>query len=307
MAAQLLFLRYSREDELEADKLGVEYGSSAGYDPREVIGFFQTLSRIQEKEGHAMPSFLATHPDPGARVQRIRELTPSAPRRTGPADSRYMSHIENLVVGEDPRQGFVEGDVFYHPELRFRFPVPRGFKLVNQPTQVVMVEGQNRAILGFTATGEKSAESAAQKFLSQQGLRLVDRGPSRSNGLPAYAAVADAQMKNGQIVRLMVYFVEYRGTVYHFIGYTGQQAFGSYRGVFLQTMQGFGEVQDSRILSRQPVRLALQSVPRPAPFQDLVPRNLPPPLTAQDVAILNQVDLKEQVSAGRILKVPAAR
>lgn len=308
MAAQLLFLRYSREDELEADKLGVEYGSAAGYNSREVIAFFQTLSRIQEKEGHSMPSFLATHPDPGARVQRIREMTGgAAPRRAAAADSRYMGNIETLVVGEDPRQGFVEGNTFYHPDLRFRFPVPRGFKLVNQPTQVVMVEGQNRAMLGFTATGEKSAESAAQKFMSQQGLRLVDRGPTRSNGFPAYAAIADAQMKNGQIVRLMAYFVEFRGTVYHFVGYTGQQAFNSYRGVFLQTMQGFGEVNDARILSRQPVRLALQSVSRPAPFQDLIPRNIPAPLTAQDVAIMNQVDLAQTVSSGTILKVPGAR
>ena len=145
MAAQLLFLRYSREDELEADKLGVEYGVGAGYDAREVIPFFQTLGRIQEKEGQGMPSFLSTHPDPGARVQRIREMTGAAAApRTAPADSRYMSNVENLVIGEDPRQGFVEGDVFYHPDLRFRFPVPRGFKVVNQPTQVIMVEGKHR-------------------------------------------------------------------------------------------------------------------------------------------------------------------
>ena len=308
MAAQLLFLRYSREDELEADKLGVEYGVGAGYDAREVIPFFQTLGRIQEKEGQGMPSFLSTHPDPGARVQRIREMTGAAAApRTAPADSRYMSNVENLVIGEDPRQGFVEGDVFYHPDLRFRFPVPRGFKVVNQPTQVIMVEGQNRAILGFTSNNERSAEDAAQKFMSQQGLRVVERGPMRSSGLPAYATIADAQMKNGQIVRLMAYFVEYRGTVYHFIGYTGQQTFNQFRGAFQQTMQGFGEASDSRILSRQPSRIALQSVTRPAPFQDLVPRNLPAPLTPQEVAIMNQVELNQNVSPGTILKLPGSR
>jgi predicted Zn-dependent protease len=308
MAAQLLFLRYSREDELEADKLGVEYSSAAGYDSREVISFFQILSRIQEKEGQGMPSFLSTHPDPGARVQRIRELTGAAPaRRPEPADTRYMNMIENLVVGEDPRQGFVEGNTFYHPDLRFRFPVPRGFKVVNQPTQVVMVEGQNRAMLGFTSTGEKSLETAASKFMNQQGLRVVERGPMRSNGLPAYAGIADAQMKNGQIVRLIVYFVEFRGSVYQFVGYAGQQAFQAYRGAFLQTMQGFGEVNDARILSRQPVRLGLQPVSRSAPFQDLIPRSFPAPLTTQDVAILNQVELTQQVGQGKILKIPGAR
>jgi predicted Zn-dependent protease len=303
----LVFLRYSREDELEADKLGAEYGSAAGYDPREVIPFFQTLDRIQEKEGQGMPSFLATHPNPGDRIQRIQQLTGPARQKRPDVDSRYLNAVENLVIGEDPRQGFVDGNVFYHPDLRFRFPVPRGFKVINQPTQVVMVEGQNRAILGFTATGERTADAAAAKFLNQTGLRVLERSPARSNGFPAYAAVADAQMQNKQMVRLLAYFVEYRGSVYQFLGYTGQQAFGSFRGVFLQTMQGFGEVQDSRILNRQPVRIDLKTVPRAALFRDLVPSTLPAPFTAPEVAILNQVELNQEIGSRRILKMPVSR
>ena len=308
MAAQLVFLRYSREDELEADKLGVEYASPAGYDPREVIAFFQTLNHIQEKEGQGMPSFLATHPNPGDRVQRIKEMTATQPRDRRPlADTRYLNAIEGLVLGEDPRQGFIEGNVFYHPDLRFQFPVPRGFKVVNQPTQVVMVEGQNRAGLGFTATGERSVEGAAAKLLNQQGLRILERGPTRSNGLPAYTAVADAQMKNGQVVRLLLYFVEYRGSVYQFVGYTAPQTFGNFRVAFLQTMQGFSEVQDSRILNRQPVRVALEPVRRSAPFRELIPRSLPAPFKPEEVALLNEVELNQEIGLGRILKVPAAR
>jgi predicted Zn-dependent protease len=287
--------------------LGVEYGSSAGYDSREVIAFFQTLSRIQEKEGQGMPGFLSTHPNPGDRSQRIRELTAALPRRRPLADSRYLNALENLVIGEDPRQGFVENNVFYHPDLRFRFPAPRGFKIINQPTQVVMVEEQNRAILGFTSSGERSIESATNKFLNQPGLRVLERGPMRSNGFPAFAAVADAQMKNGQVVRVMVYFVEYRGAVYQFVGYSSSQLFGNFRSQFLQTMQGFGEVQDSRILNRQPVRLALEPVRRPAAFRDLLPRALPAPLTPQDAAILNQVELNQELAPGRTLKIPAGR
>jgi predicted Zn-dependent protease len=308
MAAQLIFLRYSREDELEADKLSVEYSSAAGYGPREAIGLFQTLNRMQEKEGQGMPSFLATHPNPGDRIQRIRELTGAQPRDKRPvADSRYLNAIESLVVGEDPRQGFVEGNVFYHPDLRFRFPVPRGFKLINQPAQVVMVESQNRAVLGFKSSGDKSLEAAAAKFLNQPGLRIIERGPMRSNGSPAFVVVADAQKQNGQVVRVMVYFIEYRGTVYHFVGYTAPQAFGVFRSVFLHTMHGFGETQDPRILNRQPVRLALQPVSRPAPLRELIPRNLPPPFTSEDVAIFNQVELNQQIDSGTILKMPTAR
>jgi predicted Zn-dependent protease len=306
MAAQLIFLRYSRGDELEADKLGVEYSSGAGYDPTEVIPFFQTLERIQEKEGQGMPNFLATHPNPGDRIQRIRELTggQARERRRTQDNSRYLTAIKGIVLGEDPRQGFVEGNVFYHPELRFQFPVPRGFKLVNQPTQIVMVEGQNRAILGFTSTGEKSAEAAAAKFFNQQGLRVIDRGPTRSNGFPAYVGVAEGQMQNGQVIRVMAYFVEYRGAVYHFVGYTSPQAFATFRSVFLQTMQGFSEARDSRILNRQPVRLELQRVSRSGQFRDLIPRSLPAPFTLEEVEILNQAGANQEIAAGRTLKIP---
>jgi predicted Zn-dependent protease len=306
MAAQLIFLRYSREDELEADKLGVEYASAARYDPAEVIPFFRTLERMQEKEGQGMPSFLATHPNPGDRIQRIRQMLGSSARNGRVADARYLRTVDGIVLGEDPRHGFVEGNVFYHPELRFRFPVPRGFKVVNQPAQVVMVEGQNRAILGFTASGEKSADAAAAKFASQQGLRVLDRSRTRSDGLPASIVIADGQMQNGQVVRVMAYFVEFHGAVYHFLGYSSAQAFNAYRPVFLQTMQGFGEVREARILDRQPVRLELLSVSRPGRFRDLIPRTLPAPFTVEEVAILNQVEPNDEIDSGRTLKVPRA-
>jgi predicted Zn-dependent protease len=307
MAAQLIFLRYSREDELEADKLGVEYASAARYDASEVIPFFRTLERLQEKEGQGMPSFLATHPNPGDRIQRIRQLAGDRPReRRDPADKRYLNAIEGLVLGEDPRQGFVEGDIFYHPELGFRFPVPRGFKVINQPTQVIMVESRNRAILGFSSSGEKSVETAAAKFANQPGLRIIERGRLRSGNFPAFVVVADGQMQNGQVARVMAYFVEYRGAVYHFLGYTSPQAFATFRNVFLQTMEGFDEVRDRRILDRQPARLELLPVSRSGRFRDLLPRDLPAPFTLEEVAILNQVELNEEINSGRILKIPRA-
>jgi predicted Zn-dependent protease len=310
MAAQLLFLRYSRDDELEADQLSVDYSSRAGYDPRQAILFFQTLNRIQEKEGQGMPNFLSTHPNPGDRIERIRELTARQPLEksgTPSPPARYLNAIDGLVLGEDPRQGFVEGNVFYHPALRFRFPAPRGFKLINQPAQVVMVENQNRAFLGFAGSGEKSLESAAARFLNQSGLRVIERGPMRSGQLPAFAVVADARTTNGQVVRAMVYFIDYRGSIYQFVGYAAPQAFDAFRGVFLQTMQGFGEIQDPGIVNREPVRLALETVSRRAPFNELLPKSLPAPFKPEEVAVLNQVDLKQAIEPGRVLKIPTVR
>ena len=99
-----------------------------------------------------MPNFLSTHPNPGDRIQRIRELTAGRPPEKRPMPcriSRYLSAIDGLVLGEDPRQGFVEGNVFYHPALRFRFPVPRGFQ-THQPTRAGRHGGKSESrVFGF--------------------------------------------------------------------------------------------------------------------------------------------------------------
>jgi predicted Zn-dependent protease len=307
-AAQLIFLRYSREDELEADRLSVEYSSLAGYDPVEATGFFRALSQMQEREGAGLPNFLSTHPNPGDRVQQIKELAAEwnrkAPRRRDVDPAVYLAAIEGIVLGDDPRQGFVERNVFYHPELRFRFPVPQGFRVVNQPTQVIMIENQQRAIMGFRMGGEKSLQAAVSKFLSQGGLKVLDRGPTQSDGLPAFMVVADAQTQE-QVVRLVAYFVEHRGRVYELVAYTAPQAFGYFRNEFLRTMRGFADVNDPEILRRQPVRLRLERAARTARFRDLIPTRLPNDMRPEDLAILNQVSLDQEIQRGRILKFPS--
>jgi predicted Zn-dependent protease len=305
-AAQLLFLRYSREDELEADGLGVEYSSLAGYDAQQVTDFFRSLARIQEKEGQGLPNFLSTHPDPGDRVARIRQLAAKERAASMPPENitKYLNAIEGVVFGEDPRQGFVEENVFYHPDQRFQFPVPRGFKVVNQPTQVVMVEGKQRAMLGFSLAAERSLEAAAAKFLQQPGLRVLERTRPRSGELPAIAAVADAKTENGRAARILAYFVQYRDQVYYFMGYTSPELFRTFEGAFLQTMTGFKELRDARMLQRQPVRVELLRVTRSAPFRSFLPAKLPAEIKAEDLAILNQLTANQEVGSGKILKLP---
>jgi predicted Zn-dependent protease len=306
-AAQLIFLRHSREDELEADKFSVEYTALAGYDPRESIGFFRALSKMSEKEGTALPNFLSTHPNPGNRIERIMELTADQPktqvRKTDPAS--FLTGIEGLPLGEDPRHGFVERGVFYHPELRFRFSIPPGFKLINQPAQVIMLENQQRAVMGFRLSRENSAHTALSRFRSQPGLRVLDSGRSQSDGMPATYVIADARAENNQVVRVMAYFVEHGGRVFEFIAYTAPQAFGQFRNQFQNTMLGFSRLTNPEMLNRQPVRLVFERASRTVPFRSLIPTRLPGEMRPEDVAIMNQVDLNEEIQRGRIIKIPS--
>ncbi len=70
--AQMLQLKYGRQDELQADQLGVDLMSASGYDPRAMIEVMRILK--ESSGGSGRPEFLSTHPDPGNRAERLQEL-----------------------------------------------------------------------------------------------------------------------------------------------------------------------------------------------------------------------------------------
>ncbi|NIR16083.1 MAG: M48 family metalloprotease, partial [Desulfobacterales bacterium] len=71
---QMLFLKFSRDNERQADDLGVEYASKVGYDASQMANFFETLERMHphaDKSG--LPSWFSTHPNPEDREKVVRE------------------------------------------------------------------------------------------------------------------------------------------------------------------------------------------------------------------------------------------
>jgi len=92
---------------------------------------FQALEKMGDLSGgSSLPGFLSTHPCPrsGSRTSNDAEARgPGLARRP----EAYLRTVENVVYGEDPRQGYVENSVFYHPGLRFQYAVPSGWTVDN--------------------------------------------------------------------------------------------------------------------------------------------------------------------------------
>ena len=80
MVAQMINMKYGRNDELEADRWGVKLMTEAGYDPHSMIDVMKVLEQASAGHGR-QPEFMSTHPDPGNRIehieQAIKELYPS--------------------------------------------------------------------------------------------------------------------------------------------------------------------------------------------------------------------------------------
>lgn len=304
--AQLLFLKYGRGAEREADRAGVAYAEFAGYDAAEAARFFVALERLGEETGQGgIPNFLSTHPDPAERAQTIPELAAQYdPQGTEVRAQEYLARIEGIVLGENPRQGFVEGNTFLHPDLRFQLSFPRGWRTQNTPAAFIMREPNNRAVIQLTFSQEPSAEAAARALSRTQGVQVARSGALRVGGYTAYRVEGTAPQQSGS-VGFSGTFIEYGGNVYQILGLAPVNAFNQYVDEFRATAESFDQLTDRGALSVEPVRLEVVTTQSRTTLQQLLQgRALPEGLSAEEVAIMNQVELQEPIPAGRAVKLP---
>ncbi|MFU8812261.1 MAG: M48 family metalloprotease [Balneolaceae bacterium] len=308
-AAQLIFLSYGRNAERESDALGVEYSAMAGYAAEEGSEFFTSLKRISERSGQSIPTRLSTHPDPGEREQNIPRMAQEWREQGYEANvynaDRYLDILDGMIFGENPRDGFVEGNRYLHPNLEFQFAIPSGWQLINQPSQVVLISPDEDAInILQIDTQATSPEQSVRGFIAQDGITENSSEATRVGGeFPAFVADITIAQDGGNL-RAVVYAIGYNDRVYRFINYTSESRFADFEAIFLQTPETFDRVTDPAILNVNPVVLRVIEAPRTDTFRNLLPDELPMGIQHDEVAILNQVFLDETIQQGTRIKIP---
>lgn len=304
----LLFLKFGRDAERESDRLGVEYAAKIGYDSEEMAEFYLTLHRIAGETAGATPSFLSTHPDPEDRYEAVKELAAVWKKKLPENEfevnrNEYLRMIDGMIYGPDPKQGFVENQVFYHPVLKFRFPLPKGgWTFQNTPQQVQMAHESGKAILLMQLAQGTSLEAAARAVLEKNQLQLVETEQVNVNGLPALAMVAD-QKQEQQTLRTLSYFISYGGVIYHFFGITTLNEFNTFYPIFTSTMTNFQELTEPDKLNRQPERIQVKTVASATSLAQALRINGVPEDRLEELAILNGMALDTRVTAGMLIKV----
>jgi predicted Zn-dependent protease len=308
----LLFLKFGRDAESQSDKLGVEYSTKIGYDAKEMAGFFQTLDRMRG-DGGEVPTFLSTHPDPADREDKVEKMANSWQQKVDAKTLKvnrdnYLRMIDGLVYGEDPKQGFVENNMFYHPVLKFQFQVPTAWKLQNTPQQVQMADGQGQAFMIFTLAQGTSLESAAQNLLKQYQLTAVESQRDNVNGLDAIAIVADqvAQQQTQQqqqSVRTLIYLIQYGGNIYTMLGASAKNNFPNYARIFQSVSKSFNQLTDQEKLGREAERVRIKTVEQTATLQKVFAGYGVPEKRYEELAVLNGMQINERIPAGTLIKV----
>lgn len=312
MAAQLLFLSYSREAERESDRLGVEYASMQRYRSAEGAQFFVTLERMSAQSGQSIPNWQSTHPDPAERATSIPQLAEEwraqGYEQTVVNTDQYMGMISNMIYGDNPREGFTRDGTFYHPDMKFQFSYPAGWQVINQRSLVAIVNGDQNAVSIMRLDSKStSAEASVNEFLNQDGITTTGKSDATGGGLRAFHAEATGQTEDGTRLNFYLHSIEYDGMIYRFINYTTHDNYRAYGPRFKEIADGFRQLTDSDILNTQPIRLQTVKTTRSGTFRSFLPANLERltiNVTPEDLAIMNQVELDGQIERGTWIKIP---
>jgi predicted Zn-dependent protease len=216
--------------------------------------------------------------------------------------NEYLARIDGLVFGEDPRQGYVAEHMFYHPELRFQFPVPTNWKVNNTPSNVQMVSSGQEAVILFTTAKGTSPYEAAKTFATKNKARVIGNEPVHINGLPSERLLSEVQTEKG-VIRVLSYFIQRRKEIFVFHGLTSPGLFQKYQPQFDGTMRNFRELSDPRRINVKPDRIRIRVAGNSDRLENTLRSFGVPDERLAEVALLNGKHLNESIPANTMLKV----
>ncbi|HEU4725884.1 MAG TPA: M48 family metalloprotease [Candidatus Eisenbacteria bacterium] len=302
----ILFLKYSRDHETQADELGIQYAMRAGYDPRTIPATYATLKRISERSGSTLPNFLSTHPDPGDREVRTTQLAQAAaggaPRGLVVGDAVYRKRIEGIVFGDDPRQGYFEGNRFYHPEMGFQLIFPDGWKTENQPSAVV-AQGSSGAMQLRLGTIKDESVTPTQFVDSLRAHGAVVAATGRAEAFrdyPAWVGTVTAATEGGQ-ENYAAGYVKIRGG--QFLEVYGKGSTQIAVDQVYASIRSIAALRDPVKLNVQANRLTIKAAKSGATFATVWSQYPNQAIGLEDAAILNSARSTTPIAAGAPIKL----
>ena len=230
LEAKLQSLSFSREQEYEADTLGLRYMIAAGYDPAGAAQLLSALgretalqARVEGRKNRSIPEWALTHPLSENRMQRALQEARDTGRLGSGVHNRdaFLNEIEGLYVDDDPAQGIIDGPVFTHPDLRIQFRVPAGY-LMSNGTYAVTISGSagKAQFSGGRASGslDNYVLKVFQQLVKGEGQIAIPR-PRRTtvNGMPAEFTTAHVNTQGGLIDASVMAYQWDAQHIYHFV------------------------------------------------------------------------------------------
>jgi predicted Zn-dependent protease len=280
--ARLDSLSFSREQEYQADTLGLRYLIAAGYDPAGGASLLSALSRetalearLQGKSNRQTPEWARTHPLSENRMQRALAEARSTGRLGMGLRNRdvFLNQLEGVYVDDDPAQGVIDGPIFTHPDLRIQFRVPPGYLMSNGAAAVTISGSAGKAQFGggrFSGTLENYIVRVFQELTRGQ-MQVSIPPPQRItiNGMPAAITTTRVGTGSGIIDVSVVAYQWDPQRIYHFVMLTSG---GSGVGPFAPMINSLRRVSAEEAAAIRPRVIHVVTVQRGDTVQSLASR-----------------------------------
>ncbi len=313
-----LIRSFSREQEYEADLVGVRALADAGYDPYAQADFLDSLAKERELVAKITGTpfdpnrgdFFSTHPNTGKRVKRaIEEAGRSA---SGPSThprkrDAYLNRIDGILYGDDPAQGFIRGRTFSHPTLRLTFTVPERFYLTNTTT-AVYANGPDSTAMRLTADRIRSSDSIGAYLRNEYGarrnIRIQDIQTFRTkSGMPGATGTYRVQSNSGTR-NLRFVALQYSGSqAYLFTFISSPSVTQKYEPLFRETAMSFRKLSTFEAGLLKPLRLKVVAAGPSDTVQSLANRMAFRRFKEDQFRFINSLDDGEGVVAGQLYKI----
>jgi predicted Zn-dependent protease len=304
--SKIALARFSRVQELEADRIGVRALARSGYDPYAASRFLAAMARASDARARAlrsdgdMPDFLSSHPSTPERIQLAVEAAREigAPDLKGRDRDAFLTAINGIVYGDDPRQGVVRGPRFVHPVLGFTLMAPDGFILENTADALVGIGPAGSAL---RLDAEKVSKLGTPEDALAQGVveatKVEEVESLTVNGLPAAIGVA-----RGREWTFRVAAVQLGDDIYRLV-FAARELTPDVDARFRASINSFRRLSSEEIITTRPQRLSVIKVGRGDTLESLAARMsfLDQPL--ERLLLLNGLDRGAQLQPGQRIKV----
>jgi predicted Zn-dependent protease len=304
----VLFLRHGRDAELEADRLGVEYGSSAGYDPTGVPRFLATLARVSAMSERGVPNWLSTHPDPGSRVTRAEPIAgkfTSDQAKTVNHD-QYLERIQGLVFGDSPKDGIVRGNEFLHPLLRIGVTFPEGWELINTPDAVMAQEPGTQHFMVLQEVEALRGQSIADTAIAvmrRAGYSVMDGTMLKINGNDAHLGMYRGKAKDVGEVVMRAAHIQVGRQLYVVAGFAPKGEFDRIDPDIQSAVKTFRHLTPQEASDIRPNKIDVYVVRQGDSWQSIAARQGKGYVNAATLAIMNDREVSVQPQAGDRIKI----
>jgi predicted Zn-dependent protease len=304
---KLTMASFSRQQEFEADKIGVGISARAHFDPYGASRFLTAMERNAELKADKSANdpraqdFLSSHP---ATPERIQSAQATARQYSSPqSDERdretYLAAIDNLVYGEDPSEGFVRGHRFLHPKLGFTFTAPDTFTLDNTAQAVIGVRDGGSQAMRFDVV-RVPAEQTLGDYLNSGWMENVDKSSTEDLNINGFAAASASA--HGDQWQFKVYALRFGTDVYRFIFASRDKTTESERNA-RETVNSFRRLTLDEIQAARPLRIKIITVQPGDTVESLSHRMAGIDHPTDRFRVLNGLDSHAQVRARDRVKI----